>query len=239
MSHGAAMETAMRLYLLRLGTIRGIEAPVPGFLIRLHDGTNVLVDTGYPADGDGFVEVSAEDDVVARLAGLGLTPADIHVVICTHLDPDHAGNHDRFPGAEFVVQRAHLEVARSGEIERLEEARKHWDLPGLRYRQVEGDLRLLPGIELIESGGHVPGHQSVLVRLLETGAVLLAGDAIPMSIAADPEERPMLPFDLDEAATRASTRKLAAVAEREDALVIYGHDPMQWAGLSVSPAYYA
>ncbi|MFB4274452.1 N-acyl homoserine lactonase family protein [Nonomuraea sp. MTCD27] len=233
--------TAMRLYLLRLGTIRGIEAPVPGYLIRLHDGTNVLVDTGYraaPAGGDAPIEVGPEDDVAARLAELGLTPADIHVVICTHLDPDHAGNHDKFPGAEFVVQRAHLEAARSGRIERLEEARKHWDLPGLRYRQVEGDVRLLPGIELIESGGHVPGHQSVLVRLPETGAVLLAGDAIPMGIAADPDERPILPFDLDEAGTRASTRKLAALAAREDALVIYGHDPMQWAGLTVSPACY-
>ncbi|MEW9547177.1 N-acyl homoserine lactonase family protein [Nonomuraea sp. NPDC050783] len=232
----------MRLYLLRLGTIRALGAPVPGYLIRLDDGTNVLVDTGYPADlatAGGPIEVTAEDDVGHRLGELGLTPADVHVVICTHLDPDHAGNHDRFPGAEFVIQGACLETARSGRVARLEEARKRWDRPELRYRQVEGDVRLLPGIELVESGGHVPGHQSVLVRLPETGAVLLAADAIPMGLAADPDERPILPFDLDEEATRVSTRKLAELAGREGALTVYGHDPVQWAGLRVSPGHYA
>lgn len=41
-------------------------------------------------------------------------------------------------------------------------------MPG-RIRLVDGDTELLPGLELIETSGHVPGHQSVLVRLPKTG----------------------------------------------------------------------
>ena len=43
---------------------------------------------------------------------------------------------------------------------------------------VDGDTELLPGVTLIETSGHAPGHQSVLVRLPKTGAVLLVIDAV-------------------------------------------------------------
>jgi hypothetical protein len=38
----------------------------------------------------------------------------------------------------------------------------------------------------VATGGHVPGHQSVLVRLPETGPVLLAIDAVPAAAYFDP-----------------------------------------------------
>jgi len=61
--------------------------------------------------------------------------------------------------------------------------RPQWDQPIERIRLVDGDTELLPGLELIETSGHVPGHQSVLVRLPKTGAVLLTIDAVPSARA--------------------------------------------------------
>lgn len=231
----------MRLYLLRLGTIAGLEAPVPGYLIRTDEGVNVLVDTGAPVDPSpgARIRVDAGQEVVTTLASLGLTADDISYVVCSHLDPDHSGFHASFPGAEFVIQREHYELARSGTDPRFAATRALWDLPQLNYRTVEGDTELLPGIELLESGGHVPGHQSVLVRLPETGPVLLAVDAIPMAIAMDPDDRPVFPFDQDEKAVRESTRKLIGVAFDENALIVHGHDAKQWESLRVAPEYYA
>ncbi|MET7455002.1 N-acyl homoserine lactonase family protein [Streptomyces sp. NPDC005574] len=226
----------MRLYLLRLGTVPGLGAPVPGYLIRTDDGHTVLIDTG--AAPDGPLQVEEGQDVVSALARVGVRPEDVDLVVCSHLDPDHVGGHAAFPGAEFVIQRAHLDLARSGTVPRLAASRPLWDVPGLRYRTVDGDTELLPGIELVASGGHVPGHQSVLVRLERTGAVLLAVDAIPMSAALDPEDRPVLPFDLDEKELRASTRKLVDLARAENALIVHGHDAQQWRTLRVAPAYY-
>ncbi len=230
----------MRLYLFRLGVMRKLDAPVPGYLVCADDGSNVLIDTGYPRDAppDGPVHVAEGQDVVAELGGLGLRPEDVHYVVCSHLDPDHAGNHDLFPDAEFVVQRSHYELAQAGTVPRLGAAGAHWDQPHLKYRMIDGDTELIPGIELIESSGHVRGHQSVLVRLPSTGPVLLAIDAIPMAAALDPEQRPVFPFDLDADDLRRSTRKLVDLARREGALIVHGHDGPQWSSLRVAPAYY-
>lgn len=230
----------MRLYLMVLGMMKSTQAPVPGYLIQTDAGDNVLVDTGYRPSGNPEepISVADEHDLRRRLDAIGVRPEDVRHVVCSHFDPDHAGNHDLFPDAEFVVQREHYETARAGSVPRLGFARPHWDAPGLRYKLIDGDQTLLPGIELVESGGHVPGHQSVLVRLPNTGPVLLAIDAIPMAIALDPQQRPVFPFDLDEAELRDSTRKLVAIADRENALIIHGHDAAQWATLRVAPCYY-
>jgi N-acyl homoserine lactone hydrolase len=231
----------MRLYLLRTGTIRAIGAPVPAYLVLDSDGAT-LIDTGYPADlgaePDGFITVAGEEDLIRQLGELGVAAGDVRRVVCTHLDPDHAGNHHRFPAAEFVVQRRHYEAARAGTVDRMELGREHWDAPGLRYTEVDGDVDLTPRIRLVATDGHVPGHQSVLVRLPHTGPVLLAGDAIPMAGCADPDRRPITPFDLDPAAVRRSTAKLAALAVDTGALVVYGHDAGQWPTLRTFPDCY-
>jgi len=232
----------MKLYLLELGTIRYYkDRPVCGYLIRCDDGTDVLVDTGPARDAapDAPIVPRSDPGLLAQLAAAGVQPQDIDFVICSHLDPDHAGNHDLFPSAEFVIQHRHLELARSGAEARLDSARAHWDLPHLKYRTVDGDTSLLPGIDLIETSGHITGHQSVLVRLPQTGAVLLAVDAITQQAAMDPENRPMTRFDLDADAARASTRKLIDLAARENAIIIRNHDPLQWPTLTQWPAYYS
>jgi N-acyl homoserine lactone hydrolase len=161
------------------------------------------------------------------------------MVICTHLDPDHAGQHAAFAHAEFVIQREHDALARGGD-ERFDAARPLWDDPAVRWRLVDGDAELLPGVELVESSGHVPGHQAVLVRLPQTGPVLLGIDALPFDMVDyTPETRPVNPFDMDEAATRASTRKLLDLAAREGVtLIVYGHDEAQWRTLRTAPACY-
>ena len=222
----------MKLYILQYSVNPESGSPVPGYLIQTDDGTNVLVDTGFPAGQE-----PEEDFVVNRLASVGVAPGDIRYVVATHFDMDHAGAHDQFSDAEFVVQRAHYEAAK--QHPRFDRAREYWDRPELRYRQVDGDAELLPGIELIESGGHVPGHQAVLVRLPNTGPVLLAIDAIPRASQLDPDTRPIGPYDMDEAATRASTRKLVELARREGvSLIVHGHDANQWKTLKKAPEYY-
>jgi N-acyl homoserine lactone hydrolase len=236
-----------RLYLMQLATM-GSGIPVPAYLIQTGDGINVLVDTGFPASmigttsgpGGRTVVMNESDYIVNQLATLGFKPSDINYLICTHFDMDHASNHDLFPDAEFVVQRQHYEVAKGGH-ERFVRNREHWDAPNLRYRLVDGDTELLPGIEMIETSGHVPGHQSVLVRLPETGPVLLTIDAAPFQEHLDVEKRTKGPMDMDEAGVIASTRKLVDLAKREGVtLIVCGHDANQWQNdLKKAPEFYA
>jgi N-acyl homoserine lactone hydrolase len=234
----------MRLYLLQLALMGG-GAPAPGYLIQTDDGTNILVDTGYPRSmvgahrqpGAAGPRIEEEDYVVNRLASVGVAPEDITYLVCTHFDGDHAGSHDAFPDAEMVVQREHYTVAR--EHPRFANTRERWDRPGARLRLVDGDTELVPGVELIESGGHVPGHQAVLVRLPKTGPVLLAIDAINSASQLDPDTRSIGSYDMDEAGVRASTRKLTDLAKREGVtLIVHGHDAQQWPTLKHAPEYY-
>lgn len=210
------------------------------YLIQTSDGHNVLIDSGVPGDYEppgGAVLHTHERTVVTQLAAVGLRPDDIDLLVCTHFDVDHAGHHDAFTHAELVVQRRHYEVAREGHP-RYAAARPHWDHPALRYRLVEGDTELLPGVTLIETSGHAPGHQSVLVRLPRRGLVLLAGDAVALRRLFTPE-RTVWPLDDDQEQLRASTRKLLDLVAREHIeMVVFGHDGDQWPALKVAPDFY-
>src|SRR5579884_2306313 len=235
-----------KLYLFQLSTTtvptatRSLEMVSGCYLIETGDGKHILIDSGFPPDVEppaGTPPVENEKNVIEHLADLGLQPDDIDLLICTHFDIDHAGYHDAFTKAEFVVQRAHYELARSGHP-RFAAARAHWDHPALRYRLIDGDTEILPGLTLIETSGHAPGHQSVLVHLPQTGPVLLAIDAVIMQRLFTPD-RQAWPLDDNEEQLRASTRKLLELVEREHvALVVFGHDGEQWQTLKKAPDYY-
>jgi N-acyl homoserine lactone hydrolase len=236
-----------RLYLFQLSATtvpiapgRSLEMSLGCYLIQTNERRNILIDTGIAPDfrkPEGVLPSRNETNVIEQLANLGLRPDDIHTVICTHFDVDHAGYNDSFPQAEFVVQREHFAIARSGHP-RFAEARPHWDRPGMRFNLVDGDIELLPGLILLETSGHAPGHQSVLVRLSQTGTVLLAIDAVMMQHTFTPD-RKAWPKDDNEEQLRASTRKLLDIVKTENvALVVFGHDGTQWQTLKRAPEFY-
>jgi len=225
-----------RLYLMQVGIMPEYQIPIVCYLAETDGGKNILIDTGLPelipAEGSDFEN---GQDVIAQLASIDLQPDDIDTVISTHYDLDHAGRHAQFTQAQYVVQRAHhLDAATNP---RFAANKPEWDQPMERIRLVDGDTLLLPGLELIETSGHVPGHQSVLVRLPKTGVVLLPVDAVPFAEGFT-RDAPDDGSDPD-GAIRASTIKLLDLVEREQiGLVIFGHDAEQWETLKKAPEFY-
>jgi N-acyl homoserine lactone hydrolase len=226
-----------RLYLMQVGSMPEYHIPIVCYLVQTDDGRNILIDSGLP-------EIMPEEekdfengrDVIEQLASIGLKPDDIDTVVSTHYDIDHAGRHAAFTKAQYVVQRVHHADAATNP--RFAALRSQWDQPIERIRLVDGDTELLPGVELIETSGHVPGHQSVLVRLPKTGTVLLTVDAVPFG-AGFTRDAPEDGSNPDGEASRASTIKLLDLVEREHiGLVIFGHDSEQWEGLKKLPACY-
>jgi N-acyl homoserine lactone hydrolase len=226
-----------RLYLMVVGSMPEYEIPIVCYLVQTGDGKNILIDSGLPEIiPEGETDFENGQDVIEQLASIGLTPDDIDTVISTHYDGDHAGRHAAFTKAQYVVQRVHHLDAASNP--RFAAIRSQWDQPMERIRLVNGDTELLPGLELIETSGHVPGHQSVLVRLPKTGPILLTIDAVPFAegFTRDVQDDGS---DPDAKAVRASTLKLLKLVEREHiGLVIFGHDTDQWKTLKKAPAFY-
>lgn len=242
----------MKLFIMQTGLYIASEFPVPFpiYLIQTDDGKNVLVDSGcderYVAaildeNWNRLLKVEEGDQILNQLKALGLTPNDIHYVVCTHFDEDHCGHHFLFSKAEFIVQESHYKLAKSGQEQRFEVCRSCWDRPSLNYRLVDGDITLLPGIDLIVTDGHVPGHQSVLVHLPRTGPVLLAIDAMRdgdmLNPGVDPRQLSM--FDMDGDALLAGVDKFKRIIVRENVkLSVFGHDGKRWRDLKKSPQYY-
>jgi len=239
------MVVKMTLYLFELGRVRTSE-PILGYMVRTADGKIIVIDTGYrpgtlgeqPGAEPAFLQASPEQLVVNQLKRLGISPEDVDYLLVTHLDPDHAGFTGSFPRAEVVIQRRHLALARKSSAPRFQLTHMAWDSPLVRFREVDGDGEILPGIHLLETSGHVTGHQSVLLRLPKTGAVLLPIDAMAREHLGDPEGRVVGPFDENEQELRRSTRKLVDLAAREHALIIFAHEAEQWGHLRHSPDYY-
>ena len=152
--------------------LAGTDGPVLSFAIRHPEGI-VLVDTGCGGPDALLREYRVVNrSVAAALAEHDLSPADVRLVINTHLHFDHCGQNRAFPGVPIVVQGAELEAGRDEGNPILA-----WvDFPGARYAPVDGDHEITDGVSVLATPGHTVGHQSVTVRTGD-GLVLIVGQA--------------------------------------------------------------
>lgn len=223
-----------------------VKLPVPSYLVKLDDGKNLLVDTGMsrlhitdpaatwrgtPMEKSLVPEMGPADDLGLRLQELDVKPTDIDYVINTHLHFDHAGNNDLFERATFFVQREHYDYARVN----TGFPHQYWNLPKLKYELLDGESELFPGIEILLTPGHVPAHQSVMVRLQDTGNVVVCGDAI---YTQDNLDHDSWTSQADPVAAKQSGEKLKQVAIDENATLLFGHDPAQAQQFHRSPQSY-
>ena len=161
-----------RLHLASLRGIDGREWPVHGFVVT-HPGGAALVDTGCGGPDKVLNDWRVVNRSVAdALAGLDMTPADIGLVINTHLHFDHCGQNAVFAHAPCYVQRAELDRA-----ERESPELYDWfGFMNARWELLDGDVEILPGLSVITTPGHTVGHQCVVVAT-DDEADLLIGDA--------------------------------------------------------------
>lgn len=215
-----------------------IEVPILAFLIE-GGPEPILVDTGM-RDPQRAKEIhrlgphslSREQSLAAQLAHHGLELGDIRTTILTHLHYDHAGGVELLPASRFVVQRTEL-MAAAAPIgpEELELGSRDmffdrkdvaalvdplWD----RVELLEGDKKLLPGIDcVLYPNSHTPGSQCVYVET-EDGVVALVGDMVrKVDLNIDKEVPPGLFYDLE-----SMMRAMVDIKTRAD-LIYAAHDP--------------
>ena len=161
-----------------------VQIPITCYVVRTSDAV-VLFDTGVSPRAvpgllrsDAMARFTDADLLVHRLDALGLRPTDVDLVVLSHLHYDHAGGAELFSKSELIVQRDEYAAAHyPAPFLASFYYRKNFDLPGYRWRLLDGDAALVPGLTVLRSEGHTPGHQSLLVELPETGPVILSGDA--------------------------------------------------------------
>jgi N-acyl homoserine lactone hydrolase len=239
-----------RLYVLDFGFFRVHAGPrdigIVGFLIVTDRGERLLVDSGFPAkyaedseaatveDGLGsfgqVLSLTRENLPEAQLAKTGTRPEDIDLFLLTHSHIDHLGGLFDFPQAPLLVAERERALPRplywSGG--------QPWAWPDRETIRLAWDVRLGPGIEVLQVPGHAPGQLALVLELPRTGPVVLTSDAI--SRPSEMDER----FDTapDPELALANARRLMRIAEERNAFIIYGHGPQQWPELRKAPDFY-
>jgi glyoxylase-like metal-dependent hydrolase (beta-lactamase superfamily II) len=167
---------------------------VQNFYLVQGGGQTVLIDTGID-NLEGYLSEEQVSSFVSSpsrtteslLREAGVTTEEVDVLILTHLHFDHYLNASLFPNARIIVNRQEWLYVMMPENQRYAPrsgfpreifgwlANEAWE----RLELVEGEVEVLPGIRVIWTGGHSPGHQIVTVDTTQ-GTVIIPGDEIYM-----------------------------------------------------------
>jgi glyoxylase-like metal-dependent hydrolase (beta-lactamase superfamily II) len=168
--------------------------------------------------------------LAAQLEQLGLKPDDVKAMAVSHTHPDHSGNVELFPQATLYVQKAEYDWPGANNEPRFK--------PSHPVEQLTGDKDVFGdgSVTILSTPGHTPGHQSLLVKLPKTGAVILSGDVVHFKDNWDNRRVPGMNVNKDQSA--ASMQKIADTLAREKAQLWINHDKAQRDSQKMSPEFY-
>jgi len=220
-----------------------IQLGLRPLLVRTPDHV-VLIDAGI---GDKMSEkeraiyaIDRRPGLEGALAAAGVRPADVDVVIASHLHFDHVGGLTRragdaivpvFPAAVHHIRRQEWEDAThphersrasylSGDFAPLQEA-------GLVTFHDE-DREILPGIRVVRTGGHTMHHE--VIRIESGGRVgVFVADLMPTAAHVDAPW--IMGYDLYPMDTLTFKKHFLAEAIAGEYVIFFEHDPAIAAGI--------
>lgn len=201
-------------------------------------GRRLLIDSGSGTKLDEKMlrnYVIETDGLRAALERNDIPPSSVTDAIATHLHFDHAGGYTYYDGegdlrlvmpeARHHIQRRQWEAA----LDPNEKDRASFFEENFRpieesskLHLVDGEVELYPGVTLIPTEGHTPGHQVVLIG---GGAetLLYCGDLIPL--ASHVNLPYIMSYDHYPLETLEEKKRLLGRAADEGWILFFEHDP--------------
>lgn len=209
-----------------------IALPIAAFVVHTH-GVTALIDCGI---GDRSVEWTPEGRRTQRLEGgalldgldaVGVTAADVDVVLLTHLHLDHNGwiwsdGAPTFPNARVRFGSPDWDALVDGtdgaSADSMRRLAEYGDI-----EPIDGDGEVLPGISALATPGHTPGHTMFVLSSGGERAMIL-GDAISCPVQIEAPELEAL-ADVDRRRGVETRERVLRELEGTDTLVSGPHFP--------------
>jgi len=199
----------------------------------------VLVDSGA-----GSLFGPTLGRLAANLKASGYQPEQVDEIYITHMHPDHVGGLASegkrvFPNAtvragkadaEFWLSQANLDKAPADKKGYFQGAMASLNpyVQANKFKAIDGDGELVPGVSALSAPGHTPGH--TIYQVQSRGQkLLLIGDLIHVASVQMDNPQVTIGFDSDEKAAYAARRKSFDAAVKESELVGGAH--LQFPGL--------
>lgn len=223
---------------------------VDGCYLIEHEKGTLLWDTGLsdslagkgPVEaGGGAFTLEVKKTLASQLAEIGVSTEDVDFISFSHMHFDHTGNANNFSGATWLAQQAEYDTAWGPR----EEAEKLFFAPDSYSALKDSETITYVGdydvfgdgsVKILSAPGHTPGSQVLLVKLNETGPVILGGDLYHFTENRTHRRVPAFNFDIEQ--SKVAIERIEEITAKKDALFIIQHDKEQHAELDYSPKFY-
>jgi len=215
------------------------DTSVNGFLVNT--GTKlVLIDAGA-----GGLFGPTLGKLIANLKASGYTPEQVDEIYVTHMHGDHIGNLVSngkivFPNAivragkadaDFWLSQANLDKAPDAMKDFFKGAQASINpyATAGKFKPIEAEGDLVPGIHAVPAAGHTPGH--TIYEVTSKGQKLVViGDLMHVAAVQFPDPTVTIQFDSDPKAATAARKKLFADVAKTGAFIAIAHVPFPGIG---------
>ncbi|WP_105414950.1 N-acyl homoserine lactonase family protein [Neorhizobium sp. T25_27] len=202
------------------------------YVIR-HGADYLLWDTGLPAaligktaDLSQPLAPSLDIDIPTQLAKIGIKPDQIGIVGISHNHFDHMGQASTFAKATLMIGAADWESLHENPL-------PFGVMPALVQPWMDGKAKIDPvsgdrdvfgdgSVMMLAMPGHTKGETALLVKMPQSGPVLLSGDVVHFEEQIGNHGVP--PFNIDRAESLASMERMNRIAKQLNAKLIIQHD---------------
>lgn len=240
-----------------------IRIPVAMFVIK-HPNGNVMFDTGNNDKiikdpsywGPNFAALkpvnTPDVSIESQLARIDMKPDDLTYVVVSHMHLDHGGNVGKFPNSTLIIQRDEIEYAMfpdepfagafiPGDVAELRSGigvKKPNAIPMLVLEETDLDIFGDGSIVVKRARGHTKGGQMLVVRLPNTGTVILTGDAAYFRDNVTKSIPPNIALAYDPAGIMRGYEWIRYMMASEGADFFTSHDPDVFKAYKKAPEYY-
>ncbi|NHQ75953.1 MBL fold metallo-hydrolase [Roseovarius gahaiensis] len=199
----------------------------------------VLVDVG---SGNRFMENTGQ--LMGNLEAAGIDPYAITHVVITHAHPDHIwGIRDGFdeaiiPDAEYLIGESEQNYwMQDGLVDRVPAEDQQFvlgavnsiNVDGAEWTLVQDGHEVVPGLTMIDTPGHTPGHMSLRVDSGDQSLIAL-GDSMSHAYTNFAHPEWYNGFDADGDQTVATRKRLLDMAAEDQIAILGYHFPFPGVG---------